>query len=196
MEIITFTKSALPNGWLGNICGFWEKPLLLTWKGKQAKASENIFQGMRFDDEEIINKIYELKPYDSKTFAKHPSLKDKMVVEPQSEEDVRNMMIVLLIKIHQHEHLFDELMKFEYNQVIIEDVSNRRGGSGLFWGAARIGETNQWAGFNILGQLWMAVRAYIKFNSIYGTTEEYIEKAYPWIFDTVKRIYKDSVKKF
>lgn len=46
--IISFTKTSLPNGFLGNMF-----PSPIEYDGKVWKTAEAIFQALRFDDDEI-----------------------------------------------------------------------------------------------------------------------------------------------
>ena len=80
---------------------------------------------------------------------------DKMVVEPLSEQDLSNMRLCLKLKIEQYPELKEKLIKSNWVP-IVEVCTKRQRGSGLFWGAALIG--NKWSGKNWLGRLWMELR--------------------------------------
>jgi predicted NAD-dependent protein-ADP-ribosyltransferase YbiA (DUF1768 family) len=111
---------------------------------------------MRFVDLDIIVSIWrEKSPMGAKMMAKKNAA--KMVVVPRSKEDVRNMLKVLTMKLEQHPDLKKRLLETGDDK-IIEDCSNRRNDSGLFWGAAKV--DNEWVGHNKLGRIWMQIRLY------------------------------------
>jgi ribA/ribD-fused uncharacterized protein len=148
-NIVSFTKVALPFGWLGNM-----SPYPITYKGKEWRTSEALFQSMRFDDEEIIEAIRsEKSPMGAKMKAKKH--KSKMVVEVLSSEDIDNMVLCINLKIGQHLDLKKQLIGTN-KAIIVEDVTSRPRGSGLFWGAA-LTEAG-WNGRNVLGKVWMDIR--------------------------------------
>jgi ribA/ribD-fused uncharacterized protein len=146
---ISFTKVALPHGWLGNM-----SPYPITYKGKDWRTTEALFQALRFEDEEIIEAIrLEKSPMGAKMKAKKHKL--SMVTEPQSGEDIDNMVMCIDLKLEQHPDLRKQLLETR-GLVIVEDVTSRPRGSGLFWGAQKL-ETG-WSGRNILGKVWMDAR--------------------------------------
>ena len=152
--IQTFTKSSEPNGWMGNMCGFYNKESLsITLNGKKWNTSENIFQAMRFPkDSPIREQIRKVNGFKGKQIAK--ANKHLMIVEEQSIEDVSNMVFCVIVKLKQHTKLYKELKSLE--GIIIEDVSNRLGGSSLFWGAAKVGK--RWIGYNVLGLIFTILK--------------------------------------
>ena len=166
MNLIKFTSTKMPFGWMGNMAGFWDKtPLNISCDGKSWNSSENLFQAMRFNDDKIIRLIAAPNGYYSKIVAKKH--KEHMCIEPMAEQDVCNMCYIVLLKIVQHPILLNELLNgtgeiidngyvnpFGEDTLIIEDVSFRMGGSGLFWGAAKIPNSEMWAGYNILGEIF------------------------------------------
>ena len=146
---ISFTKVALPFGWLGNM-----SPYPITYKGKEWRTSEALFQALRFDDEDIIEVIRaEKSPMGAKMKAKKHKL--KMIVEVMSSEDIGNMVLCINLKLKQHPDLRKQLLETN-ESIIIEDSSSRPRGSGLFWGAQKL--ESGWSGKNILGKVWMDVR--------------------------------------
>ena len=146
---ISFTKVKLPFGWLGNM-----SPYPILYNGKTWRTSESLFQAMRFENEDIIEAIrLEKSPMGAKMKAK--KYKDQMIIEPQSHEDVDLMVLCINLKLEQHSGLKKQLLDTK-ESIIIEDVTSRPGGSGLFWGAKRIGD--KWSGHNILGKIWMDAR--------------------------------------
>ena len=150
MEVIRFTKVALPYGWLGNI-----SPFPLEFGGKQWRTSEALFQALRFKDQAIQELMREEKsPMGAKFIMK--AHKEHMTIEPHSKKDVMNMKMCLKLKLQQHPSLVEELINTG-DKIIIEDVTARgdKGGN-LFWGAMLV--DGEWVGENTLGKLWMDLR--------------------------------------
>ena len=117
-------------------------------------TTEALFQALRFSDAEIQETIRaEKSPMGAKMKAK--KFKAQMVIQPMSPPDVENMRLCLRLKIEQHPQLKADLMATG-DQLIVEDCTKRQRGSGLFWGAALVGD--QWNGQNWLGRLWMEIR--------------------------------------
>ena len=149
MQVIAFTKVRLPYGWLGNMA-----PYPVIHDDKRYRTTEALFQALRFNAEEIREEIRaEKSPMSAKMRAKR--YRDRMVVEPQSDEDVDNMRAVLRLKLDHHGSLKAKLLG-SGEATIIEDCTRRQRGSGLFWGAALI--DGEWQGENVLGRLWMELR--------------------------------------
>lgn len=148
--IISFTKTSLPYGWLGNM-----SPYPILYKKKEWRNTEALFQALRFSDENIRELIRQEKsPMSAKILAK--SLTDKMYIQQLSDEDVGNMKLVTKLKIEQYPNL-KKLLIETGDATIYEDVTKRGDkGSNLFWGAMRI--DNHWQGLNILGNIWMEHR--------------------------------------
>lgn len=150
MDVIAFTKVALPYGWLGNM-----SPFPIEFNGKVWRTSEALFQALRFNDEEIQELIRaEKSPMGAKFIMKANS--EHLKVEKHSPKDVMNMKRCLQIKLNQHQHLIQELLDTGDTQ-IIEDVTKRGANAGnLFWGAMLV--DGEWVGENKLGELWMSLR--------------------------------------
>lgn len=149
--MISFTKTKLPFGWLGNMSSH-----KIVFESKEYRSAEALFQSLRFRDEMIIELIRSSKsPIGAKLIAKANA--DKMVIEPTSKEDLQNMAKVLKLKLEQHPNLLTELLNTK-DEEIIEDVTNRPHGRNSFWGAALV--DGKWIGENALGKLWMQLRAY------------------------------------
>jgi predicted NAD-dependent protein-ADP-ribosyltransferase YbiA (DUF1768 family) len=150
----TFTKSKLPNGWLGNMSGF---PIV--HEGITFRTNEHLFQWLRFADENIKKEIVaQRSPMAVKFVAKRNA--DKMVVEPMGAVDLWNMKLGMRLKLSQHHHL-NEWLEATGDSIIIEDCTNRvkniqKCGRGLFWGAAFI--NGEWFGKNVVGCMWMDLR--------------------------------------
>lgn len=174
MKIIKFTKSNLPYGWMGNMAGFSNgKELSITYEDKLWKTSENLFQALRFNDVGIQGLIRRENGFNGKKVAKR--FKQDMSIRPLFRQDVLNMIKVVRLKLEQHKFLLDELINIEDDVLIIEDVSSRMGGTGLFWGSANV--NNQWIGHNCLGYIYMYLRDdYLAQQSRYGDDDnEFIE---------------------
>ena len=147
--MITFTKVALPFGWLGNM-----SPYPVTYKGQIWRTTEALFQAMRFENETIKELIRaEKSPMGAKMKAKKH--KAEMVIKPMSAQDVENMKTCLQLKVEQHPVLKIKL-KSTRDRVIVEDIGKRKGQRHLFWGAKI--QNGQPIGENTLGKLWMALR--------------------------------------
>ncbi len=79
-----------------------------------------------------------------------------MVIRQLGPQDVANMARCIEAKFDAHRDVRTTLMVDTRGRLIVEDCTSRQRGSGLFWGAARIGD--EWRGYNVLGRLWMALR--------------------------------------
>jgi ribA/ribD-fused uncharacterized protein len=149
-NIISFTKVKLQHGWLGNMA-----PYPVEYDGKTWRTTEALFQALRFKDEEICELIREQKsPIAAKMMAKKH--REKMVIQPMSDDDYGNMTLCLLLKIKHHPELIDSLLETG-NAIIVEDVTARGSrGSNLYWGAMLVDD--DWIGENKLGKSWMYLR--------------------------------------
>jgi hypothetical protein len=92
-----------------------------------------------------------------------------MTVRPLGEQDLRNMKVILRLKLDQHPTLQAKLQATG-SRPIIEDCTRRARGSGMFWGAARQ-EDGTWVGENWLGRLWMQER-YSLLNGVFRKKAE------------------------
>jgi len=154
MAYISFTKTKLPYGWLGNM---FAAPI--TYQDQIWHTSEALFQALRFEDVTIREMIRNKKsPMSAKMVAK--KYMTKGVVEPMSMEDIDNMRLCLRIKFDQHRDLSDKLVKTG-DHIIFEDISARpKTIRNRFWGAVKTdGNTD---GNNMLGNLLMELREEIK----------------------------------
>jgi len=136
-------------GWMGNMA-----PYPIEYQGKIWKTSEALFQAMRFNCpiiQEAIRK--EKSPMGAKMRAK--ALKHQMIIIPSSNQDVDNLKFCVSLKFNQHE-ILKKWLKATGKRTIYEDVSKRRGGRHLFWGA-RI-EQGQIIGENDMGKILMDLR--------------------------------------
>ncbi len=150
MKSVWFKKVAEKYGWMGNMA-----PYPIMYNGKVWLTSEALFQGMRYNDEEIKEIIRKEKsPMGAKMKAK--KYKDQMVVVPMSPQDVENMRKCVKMKFDQHPQLKKELMNTK-GAYIYEDIGNRNGERHKFWGAKKISE-NEGDGQNIMGRILMELR--------------------------------------
>lgn len=147
---IWFKKNKEEYGWMGNMA-----PYPIKYDGKVWRTSEAMFQGMRYDDEDIKEIIRKEKsPMGAKMKAK--KFKDRMVVVPMSDLDVENMRKCVRMKFDQHPELKKELMKTK-GVFIYEDIGNRNGERHKFWGVKKISE-NEGDGQNMMGRILMELR--------------------------------------
>lgn len=150
-NVIAFTKVALPYGWLGNM-----SPDVLDVGGLWWLTAEALFQARRFAPDDPVREEIRLSrsPMGAKMIAKKN--RERMVIKPQSQEDLDLMFEVMTIKLTQHPRL-RRWLAATGDATIIEDCTARPRGSGLFWGAARQVD-GSWKGENHLGKLWMRFR--------------------------------------
>ncbi len=155
MSEIAFTKVDLPYGWLGNM-----SPHIVKYQNQWYKTAEALFQCMRYEGfPEVQQEIRDQKsPMSAKMAAKkHKKLiAGKSSKEDEERKDLERMRECLLLKLSAHPDLKRRLLGTK-DEVIIEDCTKRKGGSGMFWGMAKM-EDGKWVGRNELGKLWMAVR--------------------------------------
>lgn len=143
------------HGWFGNMS---HHPVV--FEGQSFFTAEALFQSLRFSDESIKKSLTEIRnPMKAKFFAKAKDRAALMTVQPMSEQDLENMRLVLRLKMEQHEEIRNALLATG-DDLIVEDCTNRQGGSGLFWGAALV--NGEWKGQNWLGRLLMELREKLK----------------------------------
>lgn len=154
MAYISFTKTKLPYGWLGNM---FAAPI--TYNGQIWRTSEALFQALRFEDLTIREMIRNDKsPMGAKMMMK--KYKTKIVVEPMSTVDIENMRLCLRLKFDQHPDLREKLIKTG-DHIIFEDISARpKTPRNKFWGAFIT--NGQLDGQNMLGKLLMELREELK----------------------------------
>jgi ribA/ribD-fused uncharacterized protein len=147
--VIEFTKVELPYGWLGNMYGSPIQHLGVVWR-----TSEALFQALRFDDPEIRELIRsEKSPMSAKMRAK--KFKDRMVVEPMSDQDLANMRLVVYLKFDQNLVLKRKLL-ITGDHIILENIGSRNGERHLFWGMKKV--NGEWIGNNMMGRILMELR--------------------------------------
>lgn len=151
--MIIIRKVAEDYGWLGNMA-----PFSVEFAGIKYPTSEALFQCLRFDNEVIREAIRAQKsPMAAKMVAKKH--RSQMCILPMSAKDLGNMRMCLKLKVDQNPHL-DYRLRDTNEEWIVEDCTKRPGGSGMFWGAAKIGD--DWKGENWSGVLWMELRECLK----------------------------------
>lgn len=148
MVVIAFNNEKGPNGWLSNM-----SPHTVFLDGQVYQTAEHLFQCLRFPGfPGIQNEINEQSsPLKAKGVAKkyrklHPSTR---------ENDLQLMRKVIRLKAIQNPDLIRKLVFSEGE--IIEDSTNRPGGTGVFWGTA-LDADGKWEGENHLGRIWMELR--------------------------------------
>jgi predicted NAD-dependent protein-ADP-ribosyltransferase YbiA (DUF1768 family) len=171
-------------------------PHPITHEGIVYPRAEHLFQCMRyFVPEELARKMLrsdvqadqvefdffrlaseiqeairaEKNPMKAKMIAKSGKNLPYMTVRPLGEQDLRNMKVILRLKLDQHPTLQAKLQATG-SRPIIEDCTRRARGSGMFWGAARQ-EDGTWVGENWLGRLWMQER-YSLLNGVFRKKAE------------------------
>lgn len=155
-KVIYFTAVKEPYGWLGNL-----SPYPLTYDGKVFRTSEHLFQWMRFPSFPEIQEDIRIQkgPMGSKMIARrNRDLLGRGENWDEHQDDFALMRECLRVKVDQHPHLLDMLLDTG-DIILIENCSNRDKESSRFWGAVYNEQTNLWEGANVLGELWMELRA-------------------------------------
>jgi len=171
--MITFTTINDEFGWLSN-----KSNHTITFQDITFPRADHWFICSRFNfDKEIVNEICKtLDPLEAKQLFKQIIRKNPELLKVRllSKEDVKNMEILLQMKIEQHPWMKWHLM-CTGNQMIYEDVTKKANvnDSSLFWGAAYICENQDyvdcfWTGENMLGKLWMNLRQSLIANFYYN----------------------------
>jgi predicted NAD-dependent protein-ADP-ribosyltransferase YbiA (DUF1768 family) len=140
---IKITKIALPFGWMGNMA-----PQELKYADQSFFTSEALFQWLRFESFEDIRK--------------NRALLGRGEMWDEAESDIELMRVCLRGKLAQHPYLAALLVGSD-ERVIVEDCTARPRESAAFWGAIR--ERGYWRGRNVLGNLWMELRAELREKS-------------------------------
>lgn len=142
-----------PFGYLGNM-----SPHPVSYQGEFATA-EALFQALRFPRDSQTRE--EIRLARSPMLAKRHAQQNiaRMHVVPRSEQDLDNMRFVLALKIAKHAEVKDGLLSTG-DRHIVEDCTARQTEGGLYWGAAL--RDDGWFGSNMLGILWMELRAKLR----------------------------------
>lgn len=152
MNITTFNDVKGPNGWLSNMY-----PHSVFWKGQSYQTAEHLFQCLRFPGFPGIQD--EINKQSSPLMAKSVAKKYRKLHPSTRENDLQLMKIVVRLKAIQNPEIIRKLVFSEGE--IIEDSTNRLGGTGVFWGAA-LDADGKWMGENQLGHIWMGLRDELK----------------------------------
>jgi ribA/ribD-fused uncharacterized protein len=159
MNVIAFTKVSLPYGWLGNMA-----PYPIEYEGKRYRTSEALFQCLRFNGHLDVQETIRAQksPMAAKMMArKHRHLFDRPEWD-EAEDDIPRMRRCLELKLAQHPSLVTQLLDTG-DALLVEDCTARPRGSARFWAAVR--EHDAWSGRNVLGTLWMDLRAEVRAQS-------------------------------
>lgn len=164
-----FNETHATFGWLSNMSAH-----PVRCEGKAYKTAEHLFQCLRFEGKPDV--VFD-NPDESKSFITPAQVQREILEQPSplmakgvakkyrkyfittKEEDIQIMRKVVRLKLIQNPMFVRNLIYTEGD--IIEDSSNRRKGSGLFWGAAKMPD-GEWVGDNNLGKIWMELRAELK----------------------------------
>ena len=129
------------NGWLGNMSPhkiIYEKACWLT--------AEALFQALRFpmdavnDEGENIREIIRAQKSPMTAKLKAKKYKDKRNITPMEDEDLKNMRMVLRLKLKWNCNPLERALLATGDRFIVEDCSKRPTVSGLFWGAQRLAD--------------------------------------------------------
>lgn len=156
MTEIAFTKVRLPYGWLGNMA-----PYPVMFNDLRWPTTEHLFQALRLPADSRAREL--IRACKSPMAAKMEAKKHigQWIVNPRTQADVAHMRMCLKLKLEHHPDVYT-MLKQTGDATIIEDCTARPNASGLFWGAARAEKVPglwDWEGDNVLGHLWMALRA-------------------------------------
>ena len=155
---ISFNKVSDPYGWLSNMSKHTVEKGGKTWR-----SAEALFQSMRFvNNPELQESIFnQTNPMGVKFIAKKKDNIALMSVKPGSEEDYKNMVEVLGLKLAQHDELKNELLATADNILFLNSFSVKdREPESLFWGAYV--ENSVLSGENRMGKIWMELRDQLK----------------------------------
>jgi len=133
----------------GVLCNFAKTPLCVN--GVMLKNSEQLFQLMKFVDEEPVRAVYQARnpKYPAKHWEKTHRRKDwgKIIVDA--------MKFCLTQKYEQSEAFRDELLKTA-ERFIVEDQTSFLKKTADTWGTKLVGD--EYVGPNLLGRLLMELR--------------------------------------
>lgn len=153
-RVITITTVRADYGWLSCM-----SPYPLEYQGQRYRTCEALFQTLRFDGfPNIQNEILNCpSPLGAKMIARRErGLLNRTGIWDYAESDRALMKQCLRLKLDQHFDLQQRLIETG-NAIIIEDCTTHDREAARIWGAVRV--NGNWVGLNILGQLWMELRA-------------------------------------
>lgn len=152
---IVFRRVREAYGWCSNM-----SPHPVTDAGVSYRTSEALFQALRFEAHPEVQAAIRAatSPMGAKMAAKsNTDLMGDRTDPAWIVADLDRMRHTLRVKLACHPQLATDL-RATGDRTIIEDVSARPQGSGIFWGMARTPE-GLWYGQNWLGALWAELRA-------------------------------------
>jgi len=118
-------------------------------------TAEHAFQALRLPighpTRDTLNNIK--SPMDAKMIINRYRSDFKII--PCSDDDLDLMRLVISSKISTNE-MYHQL-RDTGDKIIVEDVTKRQRGNGLFWGMAN--RNGNWVGENWLGKIWMEQRS-------------------------------------
>ena len=122
----------------------------MTWK-----TAEHAFQALRFPvGHPIRNTLNNIKsPMDAKMMINR--YRSDFEIIPCSDADLDLMRLVVSSKLVTND-LYEDLLATD-DKIIVEDVTKRQHGNGLFWGMAN--HNGNWVGENWLRKIWMEQRS-------------------------------------
>lgn len=174
---ILIRSSKEPFGWMRNMCGFWKgEQLKIKYDDKDWYCTESLFQAFRFgNNPELVERIRTAGNGMASKRVKNSLLAagHQPSHEPMSRKDVVAMAYVIKLKLKQHPTLLEDFAG-NYGRIVIEDVSSRRGGNNLFWGAAEL-KPGLWVGENVLGNLYTNHLKNISIEAGYQYNMDYID---------------------
>ena len=154
-KVISIGKVKEEWGWMGNM-----GKCKLEYEGKEYVSCEGLFICMRFDDEEIKEKLRLVDNGGMMVKCVSKRYYDKMVVKRGGKKDVENMRKIIRLKVESYSWMRKKLIE-SGDRFIYENVGRRRNrGNNMFWGGYF--EEGKFYGENILGKLWMELRRELK----------------------------------
>jgi ribA/ribD-fused uncharacterized protein len=155
-DIVAIRQVRDSFGYLGNMS---PHPISYHGAGGEFATAEALFQALRFPRDSLIREEIRLarSPMTAKMIAKKNVV--RMHVVPRSAQDLESMRFVLSLKVVAHGEVKNGLLSTG-DRHIVEDCTARQTESGLYWGAAL--RDCSWFGSNMLGTLWMEVRARLR----------------------------------
>ena len=117
----------------------------VNYNGRLWMTSEHAYQAAKFDDEAIIDAIFEApSPYDAKLLA-HGN--ENKVRKNWSEIKLTVMENILRAKLGDHSYIYEKLLSTGDREIIENSPID------AYWGTGKDGK-----GENHLGKLWMRLR--------------------------------------
>jgi predicted NAD-dependent protein-ADP-ribosyltransferase YbiA (DUF1768 family) len=138
-----------PYSWLGNM-----SRSRIIYYGEEWNSAEALFQAMRFNDENIRQRIRNEKlTIKAKLHASQH--RGQLVVEPMTSMDIENLRTVMQLKFEQHPILALKLIATS-DKTLIQHCTRCQKPEDLFWGMTFREE--QWIGMNMAGKILTEIR--------------------------------------